>query len=767
MLVSLLFIAFSAALARPIAGRFGLRVGAALLALPFAASALYYALQAPAIIEGAALSQSFSWVPSLGIDLALHVDGLGLLFSLLVGSIGALVIVHAAGYFDEAEDFGAFASLALLFGAAMQLLVIADDVFVLFLGWELTSVCSFLLIGLKHRSADARAGAMRALLVAGAGGIALLIGLLLLAQDAGSTSLQVILSRGSELREGSLYLPALLLVLFGALSKSAQFPFHYWLPGAMAAPSPVSAFLHSATLVKAGLYLLARLHPALGFREEWHLILGHIGAATMLIGALAAFVQQDLKRMLAFTTVAGLGTVVMLLGIGTTEACRAAIAFLGVHALYKAALFMLVGYLDRRFGSRDLRELRGLLRHAPFAFAVALLAGLSMAGLPPLVGAVAKELVYEAKLAAPEAPLLLMVVASLANALLVACAASIIVLPFLRPGAAPERREGLALLRLMAGPVLLAVLGLLFGLGSESLIGGLLGAAAFVVEGEAQLPEFQDAASPVLVQVVSKGGLVLGLLLFAARARLLPRLQSIGAGLVAYGPTRIHDALFRGLLALGAGISKLSARAPRRRGVLLALSLVLVACSVPLLRADSLSWPRPGLLPPHEFAFVILVLSGAVVAALARSRVASVAALGAVGLGVGGIFLMRGGPDLALTQIAVETLAVLLLLVLLGRVPRPEARAPRLLGLQIVFALAVGLCFTLLTWAALPNGELRPLARALSEASVPEGFGRNIVNVILVDFRSLDTLGEIVVLCVAALGAVALLRRRDLEEKTP
>lgn len=748
------FAAFASPLARRLRG-----ASTWLLALPFIASFAWLASQVGGVVGGELPRASLGTIPTLGIDLALRLDGLGLLFGLLVTSIGAAVVVHAAGYLAKYPAvLGRFVAFASLFGAAMLGLVVADDLLVLFVCWELTSICSFLLVGLKHEGEDARSGAWRALFVTGAGGIALLVGILLLAQAGGTTRISDLVEQGEQIRESALFLPALLLILVGAFTKSAQVPFHYWLPGAMAAPSPVSAFLHSATLVKAGVFLLLRLHPILGPTEAWHVILVHAGLATMVVGAALAFAQSDLKRLLAYTTVAGLGTLMMLIGIGTEAALTAALLFVAVHALYKASLFMVVGYLDQRTGTRLTSELAGLVRREPWAFAAATLAGLSMMGLPPLLGAIAKELVHEAKIGAPEAPFLATAGGALANALVAGAALSVVIRPFLGRGEAPVVRE-VKRAALLVGPVVLAFAGLLLGAMHDTVAAPLVQSALAVLEGGIETPEFRAATERGDFEWLGKLTLVVGALLYVFRSRVHATTRWL-RGVAAHGPTWLHDRGLAALYAVAGGVARVSDRAAGTPSFLVALALLIVAV-LPVFLALGLPeipaerWD----LEAHEALVLLMASAGALATLRASSPPAAVAALGVTGFSVAMLFLLLGGPDLALTQVAVETLAVLLLLAALRgrRLPSIRETAPRRI-LYAVASLAVGGVFTLLALGATPDGELPATAAAMTAASVPEAFGRNVVNVILVDFRALDTMGEIFVLAIAALGVVALVR---------
>ena len=746
-----------------VAAPLGRRAGAAaawLLPLPALAGFAELCRHIPSVLDQTAARVVLASVEPLGMDVALRLDGLGLLFGLLVTGIGALVVVHAAGYLaSKPAVLGRFTAFAYLFAFAMVGLVVADDLLLLFVFWELTSVCSFLLIGLKHTEGPAREGALRALVVTGGGGIALLVGLLLLSTAGDTMSLSTLLERGEQVRASGLYVPALCLVLAGAFTKSAQVPFHYWLPGAMAAPSPVSAFLHSATLVKAGVFLLARLHPVLGFRPEWHALLGYAGAFTMVVGAVLAFASNDLKKLLAYTTVAGLGTLVLLLGIGTEPAVRAAVLFVAVHALYKASLFMVVGYLDQRTGSRDATQLAGLARAAPFAFAAAALAALSMCGLPPLLGAIAKELVYEAKLGMPGAPVLLSILGSVANALTIGCAVLVGAAPFLRRGAPPALKP-VAGIRLLAGPVVLAAIGLLLGLLHDTLAAPLMDAAANAVVGEPQTAEFTRDASPTLVSMLGKITLAAGVALFFLRRRVIHAGRPL-AGLARFGPTALHDRLLSGVYALGGTVARASAFQVVRMSMAISLVLLVLLAGPSLVQAaGNASWHLGFETGVAEALLMVIVAASALYTIRARSALTAVASLGATGFGIGMLFLLRGGPDLAKTQVVVETLAVLLLLTVLSRVPYDDSKRGGWSGLfDTAIAIAVGAVFAGLAWAATPDGSLRAPAAEIAAASEPQGYGRNVVNVILVDFRALDTMGEIFVLAIAALGVTALLRR--------
>ncbi len=384
----------------------------------------------PGIVAGESVQTSVPWFPGLGVQWSFHLDGLSLIFGLLITSIGALVLIYAGRYWAGHKHLGRLQALLLAFMASMLGVVFADDIFTLFVFWELTGLTSYFLIGINHEKAAARAAALQALLVTGAGGLALLAGFVLLGSAGGSYALSHLATERSAIIEHALYVPMLCLILLGAFTKSAQFPFHFWLPRAMEAPTPVSTYLHSATMVKAGVYLLARLSPILGGTPVWNGLVTSFGAATLVVGAAMALGQTDLKRILAYSTVSILGALTLLVGLGTPEAATAAILLLIAHAFYKAALFLVAGAVEHETKTRDIRQLGGLARAMPVTAAAALLAAASNAGLPPLLGFIAKESVYKAVVSATSAATLLTLAMVAGNMLLVAVSGMVGWTPF-------------------------------------------------------------------------------------------------------------------------------------------------------------------------------------------------------------------------------------------------------------------------------------------------------------------------------------------------
>ncbi|MDJ0950896.1 MAG: putative monovalent cation/H+ antiporter subunit A [Alphaproteobacteria bacterium] len=726
-----------------------------------AALLILFASWLPAIAAGERLHFALAWIPSLGVNLSFLVDGLSLTFALLITGTGAVVALYSGTYLAGHPHFARFYLYLGLFMVAMLGLVLADDLITLFVFWELTTVASYLLIGFDHASAKARRSALQALLLTGAGGLALLAGLILLATAAGSFELSEILASGDAVREHGLYLPILVLVLLGAFTKSAQVPFHFWLPNAMAAPTPVSAYLHSATMVKAGIYLMARMHPVLSGTDAWIWTLTIAGATTAVLASVIALRQTDLKLALAYTTVMALGTLTMFLGAEATVAIAAAVTFLIVHALYKAALFLIVGILDHQTGTREADQLGGLARAMPISACIAAAAGLSMAGFPPFLGFIGKELKYEGALAIASEPLLVATAAVLANALMVALAGIVALRPFLGNRRQTPRAPREAPIRLWIGPAFLAALGLSFGVAPALIADTLVQPAVTAILGRPEtvkLALWHGINIPLLLSALT---LALGLAIYARHRRLRAAL----AGLESRLPTtadQAWDGLLDGLRSLAAAQTRLLQSGVLRRYLLLTFATLALAVGTTLFAVDAVRLPRlwPELLV-KEWAALGLVSAGALLAATTQSRLTAICALGVVGVGVALLFLMFGAPDVAITQLLVETLFVVLVAVVMLRLPRLQpdhgsARGGRLRDAGV--AVLVGAVVTLVLLAVVDGPIDRSVTAYFEQASVPEAFGRNIVNVILVDFRALDTFGEIAVVAVAALAALALIR---------
>jgi len=728
-----------------------------ILALLPAALTVYFAQFIGAVSAGETVSFSTPWVPSLGIALSFYVDGLSLLFALLISGIGTFIVLYAAAYLSKHADLGRFLMFILMFMGSMLGLVLADNVVTLFVFWELTSITSFLLIGFNHASARSRRAALQALVVTGGGGLALLAGLLLMAQAGGAMELSTLLQSGDLLRDHPHYLAILILVLIGAFTKSAQAPFHFWLPNAMEAPTPVSAYLHSATMVKAGVYLLARVNPGLGGTEVWQTVLVLFGGVTFLIGAVLALRNTDLKLMLAQTTVASLGLLVMLIGLGHAVALEAAIAYLFAHSLFKGALFMAAGSVDHGTGTREITRLSGLGRAMPITFAAAALAALSMSGLPPFIGFIAKEFVYKGTMG-DFWPLAVTGVAILGNALMFAVALLVGFKPFLGKQSETPKHPHEGGPGLWLGPVTLASLGLLAGLFNGVSEGLLVAPAVWAVAG-AQVPVdlylWGGFKTPLFLSAAT---IALGLVLLW-RARGLSRWMAAAFDRL-WGPDQGYDQFLDGLVGMARAVTG-RLQSGTLRHYLLATFLVLAAVlALPMLTMGDLAIdPR---LPAEDFyiwGVAALTLAGGFAIAVSRSRLIAILSMGVLGVSVALVFLLFSAPDLAFTQLMVETLSVVILALVIARLPiyRSDWRGWPRAARDAAIAGVVGIGFALLLMSIVS----RPLDLALSEffaaRSYVEAYGRNIVNVILVDFRALDTFGEIAVVVIAGVAVMSLL----------
>jgi multicomponent Na+:H+ antiporter subunit A len=710
-------------------------------------------------LEPAAAWQA-SWVPLLRLTPALAWDGLAALFTVLILGIGALVLVYADGYRAGEPRQARFLAYLLLFMGAMLGIVLAADLLTLFVFWELTSLASYLLIGFERERREAREAALGALLVTGIGGLALLAAALVSGQVAGTVMLADLeASRDRVIAHGAY--PALLgLVLLAAFTKSAQVPFHFWLPAAMQAPTPVSSYLHSATMVKAGVYLLLRLTPTLGGTTAWMLTLTMTGGLTLLVAGWLALAARELKQALAYSTIATLGLLVLLIGAGTEPALQAALVTVAAHALYKAALFQTSGNLLHALGHGRLRTLAGLGAAMPFTAAAAAFAAVGMAGVPPMLGFIAKELTLAAL---PHPAVLLAVVAG--SALLVAVAVTCGIRPFLgRPdplaGDSRGHEGGVAL---WGPPLALGSAGLLAGVTPLLPLQPVLAAAA---ESLGQGPPVLSLWHGVNVALMAGGAsIAAGLVLAATWPRWHARVARAAERVL--GPARLWENVLRGVQAMAAATTARLQHGVLRGYVFIVLLTAVAAAVTPLLWLRDATAPRTEVPLPHELLLAAIAVGGALAATRARSRLLAIAALGAVGYSVAVLFASFGAPDLAMTQFAVETLTVILLLLVLRRLPRlVSGTQPAERAANLALAAGAGTLMTVLVLSCLAADWGAPVSGYHLAHSLPDARGRNVVNVILVDFRALDTLGEITVLATAALGVWALVRLRSAREDT-
>ncbi|QDU35979.1 Na(+)/H(+) antiporter subunit A [Maioricimonas rarisocia] len=727
---------------------------------------------------------SLQWVPELNLAVSLRLDGLALLFALLITGIGAVILVYAGSYLHGDDRLGQLLSLLLLFMGSMLGLVLANNVFALYVFWELTSITSYLLIGFNNRNPVSRASALQALLVTGSGGLALLPGLILLGIAGETFSISELSLQSEAIREHAFYLPALLLVLAGAFTKSAQFPFHFWLPNAMAAPTPISAYLHSATMVKAGVYLLARLHPALGGTPEWFWLIVPVGAVTTMLGAVLAVRAVDLKQILAYATISVLGALTMLLGTGSEDAIVAALALLVAHALYKGALFMVAGAIDHSIHQRAINRLGGLRRRMPATMVAAGMAGLSMVGLVPLFGFVAKELYYESLGHGSVLPghasvlgswlatwgmVVLLAVAVGSNILLVAAAGLVCVTPFAGPVTPETDKARDGSIALWAPAVILGFASLLLGL-QPVLLDQLLAAGSGAITGqpiELHLAVWHGINTTLILSVFT---LAAGIVLYVNRHRLEGVLfapeaeRSLAAlqWLAKLAPSRCYEWLLASTIVFARQLTR-----GLQNGYLSMYLLAMIAATVfgVWLSLPQQVFPSLELLDlkvrPHEALLALLILIAAVTAVCARTWLLAVGSLGVVGFGVAGLFVLFGAPDLAMTQFVIETLTVILFVLAFSRLPDFRRLSNTGTRARDAFIATVsGGTITVLLLFAITVRSDHPISTWYAEHSVKEAHGRNLVNVILVDFRALDTLGEITVLSIAAIGVYSLVTLR-------
>jgi multicomponent Na+:H+ antiporter subunit A len=770
---------------------------AARWALPVAAIApaftfVWLVTQSGAVLDGDTPTVDVEWIPQIALSISLRLDGFGLLMGLLVSGIGVLVLLYSMAYFGRRDDLGRLAGLLVAFAGAMLGIVWADGLLTLFLFWELTSITSFLLIGFDDTNADARAAATRAFLVTGAGGLAMLAGLIILTIVGDTTTISGLVA---DPPSGALTDVALVLVLLGAFTKSAQFPFHFWLPGAMAAPTPVSAYLHSATMVKAGLVVVARFAPAFAADGPWRVLVVGAGLASLLVGGVRAMRQQDAKLALAHGTVSQLGFLMVLLGLGTSATTYAGVAMLVAHALFKASLFLSVGVIDHEAGTRDMRRLRGLARALPVVAASVVVAAASMAAIPPMFGFVAKEKALDGLLDTDIGAIGTVALVGIVLGSILTVAYTIRITVGLLGNDAPGvdtadgHADGHAVghavaaqgpidpssvhrppVGLLAAPVLLALLSIVFGLGA-GVVGDWLADATASLDPETASKHLVLWPGVNEALLVSVGIIAAGVTLWwftRAATRTVDARRSPAT--MAYD--RVYDGLLEG--------ARRTTAATQSGSLPLYLAIVLSTVATALLVAlaagatDSISSPRFSNSPIELIAVLVTGLL-AVAIVFARHRFGAAVLLGGSGYALAIVYLIQGAPDLAITQFLVETLTIVVFLLVLARLPAEFSPAPpwapRLVRIGI--ATAVGVTVAVFALSASGSRTAPSVGEEYVALSEPEAGGRNVVNVILVDFRGFDTLGEITVLAVAGAGVVNLVRaarrqqrRKQLEDGT-
>ena len=713
------------------------------------------------IVSRNVIKEATTWIPSLGINLTFLLDGLSLTFVLIITLIGTAVFLYAGSYMKAYEYTGRFYLYIGVFMTSMIGLVLSDNMIALFVFWELTSISSYLLIGFNHHKESSRKSALQALLVTGGGGLALMAGLILLGQISGSFEISSLYNMHNEIVSSKLYPAIVILVLLGAFTKSAQFPFHFWLPNAMEAPTPVSAYLHSATMVKAGIYLIARLNHAIGGTFLWQDTILVVGTITMVIAALLAFKQTDLKKLLAYSTLSVLGTLTMLLGIGSNLAIKAFFIFLVAHSLYKGTLFLVAGTIDHETGTRDVSILSGLRKYLPVTMTAALLASFSMMGIIPLVGFIVKETVYSSILEIENFRFFLLALAVISNAFIVMVTILVGIKPFFGSLLPTPRSPHEAPIKMLIGPLVLSVFGLLSGLFPNVFIQKLLDQSTISILAEELGITVKLWHGFNFVLFLSFVTLLSGIGLYYFRKQIVQALYNVSLSNY-LKPSYWYEKILNGTLSFAKIQTKILQNGYLRYYIIFIILTTLGLAGYTLFRnpgIDSLEINFD--LTIYELIIALMIIASTFLVITSDSRLKAIVALGVIGFCMGIIFILYSAPDLALTTFAIETLTVILFVLVLYKLPKYlkfSKPGSKIRDAIIAGSVGIFMTFTVLLVTA---GEMQSeLKKYFAETSLPEGKGRNIVNVILVDFRAIDTLGEITVLAVAAIGVYALLKLR-------
>ncbi|MBP1468367.1 DUF4040 domain-containing protein [Candidatus Chloroploca sp. M-50] len=749
-------------------------IGWGLAVLPLSLFVLL-ALQIPLIASGGRLDEAVPWVPAMGLELRFSLDGLGMLFALIITGIGTLIVGYAGAYMANDAGLGRFLVYMFLFMGAMLGVVLAGNILTMFVFWELTSITSYLLIGYKHDYPDARRGAQQSLLITGIGGLALLLGLLILAAAAQQVGVSVadsyrfdaLIAAGEQIRQTALYAPAVALIFLGCFTKSAQFPFHFWLPGAMQAPTPASAFLHSATMVKAGIYLLARLSPGLGETLLWNGTLVAVGGFTFVFGSIVAFRQYDIKALLAYTTLSMLGGLVMMIGLGGKYGAEALVTGILAHALYKSSLFMVAGIIDHEAGTRDLNKLGALRRYMPITMVVTAIALLSQMGIPILMGFVSKEWMLkaalESSLPAPW-PLVALVAIVIGAVGYIIAAWRLFRNAFLGEPSPTVQKHHLVDPKwsMLLSPAVPSALSLILPLGLLPAVSSLLSPAASAVYGAPFTFELYLYRGVNTALLISLGVIAVGALFATQQQRLAAQkiIASINGAVV-------FDKLIEGLLAFATGMTRMIQSGRLRTYLLYVVLVFMLFVGTPFVAygLDDIRFVLDENLRFYEVVVTALIPIAVIATIAASSRLGAIIALGVAGAMVALIFVLFSAPDLALTQLLIEVLSTVFLLFVFSVLPsRFASLSPAWVRWRDAFIATVfGVMMAMLVLAASSNTDFPSLAPWFLANSLSEGKGANVVNVILVDFRGFDTLGEITVLFIAVLGIYGLLRFRRVK----
>lgn len=712
--------------------------------------------------RGEIIRQSFEWVPSLGVNLSFTLDGVSLIFALMITGIGFLVFVYTAAYLKGHEYLDRFYGYLGIFMAAMLGVVLSDNIISLFVFWELTSISSFFLIGFNNKEEASRKSAILALAITGMGGLFLLAGALFLGNVTGTYSISEMLSSREIIAESSHYLIIVVLIFGAAFTKSAQFPFHFWLPGAMKAPTPVSTYLHSATMVKAGVYLLMRFTPVLGSTEFWNYSLIIVGATTMLYAAIHTLFRTDLKGILAYSTISALGILVFLIGLGTQEALIAASVFILVHALYKATLFLVTGIIDHETGTRDITKLAGL-RKALLPVALAgLLAAISNAGIPPSFGFLGKDLIYEATLHFGNSAIILTVLAIVTNILLLYAGFLAGIKPFTGKLPATFEKVHMPGFLMWLPPILLAILGIVIGVFPSIIQDSLIQPAVTALGENGNEVQLKLWHGFNLILALSATTIGLGALLYFLLKPSL-KLENGIAKINAIAPQTLVENFGVGFGAISRLITGILQNGYLRYYVSTIILFLVVITGYTLLQNTNyrIDYDSFSALTVYEVLTVLVMMVGILFTVFTKSRLAAVAAMGVVGLAISLIFVYYSAPDLAMTQFSIDTLTVILFVLVLYKLPKYLNLSDSKVRVKDgVLSLVFGALITVLALEVLSEPQGSTVTDYFADNAYVLAKGKNVVNVILVDFRGIDTFMEIAVLTIAAIGVFSLLKLR-------
>lgn len=709
---------------------------------------------------GSHLMYSYSWVPSVDINLDFRLDGLSMLFALMITGIGSLVFLYTSNYLKDHEYLDRFYGYLAMFMASMLGVVFSDNLMTMFIFWELTSISSFFLIGFKNDDSASRKSALTALGITGLGGLVLLAGIVILASVGNTYSFTELLSSSEVIKSSSSYHWIIGLVFVGAFTKSAQFPFHFWLPGAMKAPTPVSTYLHSATMVKAGIYLLARFTPLLGDTYWWNVTLVTVGAFTMIYAAIHSIFRVDLKSILAYSTISALGILVFLIGIGTEKALLGAALFILAHALYKAALFLITGIIDHETGSRDVSKLRGL-QNVMMPVAIAgFIAALSSAGVPLLIGFISKEVMYEASLQLGQWAIALTILIVLTKILLFVAGFWAGIKPFtgILPG--EFQKAHLPSTLLWVPPLLLGILSLLFGVFPGLMEKSLIQSVFSSISGSETIIELKLWHGINTALMLSILTLVIG---FAIYWFLQPSEKNFQKTLrfERISPEKLTQDLGNVFSGFASFWTRFFQNGYLRNYVITILAFLTFLMAYRIFNGVKIhiDWDQISEVTPSEIIVVVLMIISIFIAIISTSRTTSIVALGVVGFANCLFFLFYSAPDLAMTQFSIDTLTVLLFMLILFKLPKNKTYSSKPIRIRdSILSLIFGSLIAILVLEVFEYPSSTEISTFYADNAYILAKGRNVVNIILVDYRASDTIVETAVLVIAAIGVFSLMK---------